>query len=123
MLLAAYASLYHWLKVGESPVNAQRGYWILSRVYQSLNQAAPALAWALKCLETSEDSPSEMKDFDRAYAHEALARSYALGGDLVQAKKYYQMALKLGNSIQDPEDQQIFMNDLSGGDWGAFSVK
>ncbi len=116
MLLAAQASLYHWLNAGTA-VHAQRGCWILSRVYITLNRAEPALEWALKCQEITENSLSEMEDFDLAYAQESIARAYAQAGDQEQAEKHYALAAKLGKNIADPEDQQIFMNDLKGGDW------
>ncbi len=35
MLFAAYGSLYHWSQAG-NPVNAQRGHWLLSRVFINL---------------------------------------------------------------------------------------
>ncbi len=65
MLLAAYASIYHWMNAG-TEVNSQRGYWMLSRVYQVLDQAETALEWACKCLTVTEDNPSDMEDFDLA---------------------------------------------------------
>lgn len=120
MLLGAFASLYHWKQVG-TDVNLQRGYWMLSRVYQVLNQGETALEWALKCQEITENNPAEMEDFDLAFAQEALARAYALAGDLDRAKEHYDLAADLGKKIEDPEDRKIFMKDLMGGDWHQFS--
>ena len=116
MLLAAYASLYHWMNAGTA-VNHQRGYWLLSRVYRVLSQGEPALEWALKCQEITEKHLAEMNDFDLAFAREGLARAYAFSGDHERAKEQYDLAAGLGNKIMDPEDRQIFMKDFREGDW------
>ena len=116
MLLAAFASLYHWRKVGTA-VHEQRGSWMISRVYQELGRANEALEWAQHCFEISQENPSEMEDFDLAYAQEALARAYALSGDQEKALKSWKLAAELGERIKDPEDKKIFLEDLQGGNW------
>jgi len=120
MLVAAFASLYHWEQIGTT-ANTQRGYWMLSRVYLSLKKAADALEWAKKCLEITDAAPAEMEDFDLAFAEEGLARAYALAGDHNQARNHYERAVDLGNQIEDPEDKEIFIKDLLGGNWSQFS--
>ncbi len=116
LLLSAYASLYHWKIIG-TVINLQRGYWMLSRVYQTLNQVEQALEWALKCQEITEENSAEMEDFDLAFAREGLARAFALAGDLDQARENYDLAAELGKIIKDPEDQQVFMKDFNSGNW------
>ena len=116
MLLTAYASLYHWSKAGTA-VNIQRGYWMLGKVYISLGKSKPALEASIRCKDLSDNNPDEMNDFDLAFAQELLARAYALSGDLKEAEKQYKLAVDLGEKIQDPEDQKIFLGDLHGGDW------
>jgi tetratricopeptide (TPR) repeat protein len=116
MLLAAYASLYHWTKVGTA-VHHQRGSWMISRVHQSLGEAELSLAWAYRCLEISETHSSVMEDFDLAYAQEALARAYALAGDQEKALHHWQKAASLGERIEDKEDKEIFEGDFQGGNW------
>jgi len=116
MLQAAHASLYHWSKVGTG-VHIQRAYWLLSKVSISLGKAADAVDQAVKCQELTENHPGEMEDFDLAYAKEALARAYALAGDLERAKDNLKTAEKLSLAIKDKEDQIIFQADLSSGDW------
>ena len=122
MLVSAYASLYHWKQVGNE-VNHQRGYWMLSRVYQNMGHAVQALEWALKCQRITKDNPTLMADFDLAYTEEGLARAYALAGDLKKAEKHYKHAIELGNKIKDPEDQKIFIGDLKGGNWYQLETK
>ena len=120
MLLGAFASLYHWKQVG-SAVNLQRGYWMISRVYQVLGSADQALQWAIKCQAVTEDNPSDMEDYDFAFAQECLARAYALADDLDRAKEHFDLAVDLGKKIEDPEDRELFTNDLQGGNWYQFS--
>jgi len=116
LLIGAFASLYHWKQVGTA-VNFQRGYWMISRVYQTLGEKSQALAWALKCQAATEENLAEMEDFDLAFAQEGLARAYALNGDLKKAQEHYLLAAELGEQIKDPEDKEIFLRDLQGGDW------
>ena len=58
-----------------------------------------------------------MADFDIAFAYEGVARAYALGGNQQEAKKYLQLASAAGEAIADPEDKEIFVGDLEGGEW------
>ena len=58
MVLAASASLYHWLQVG-TVVNAQRGEWLLARVYTVLEKPHPAMEHALRCQELTQCSTAE----------------------------------------------------------------
>ena len=120
MLMRAFASAYHWKQFG-TEVHFQRGYWMISKVYQALGKADPALEWAHKCAEITKSHSSVMEDFDLAFSQEALARSYALAGNHEQAAVHYQRAAKLGAQIKDPEDQEIFLGDFKGGDWYGFS--
>lgn len=116
MLLSAFASLYHWKQFGSS-VHFQRGYWMISRVYQALGDANQALYWAKKCQAITDNQSSDMEDFDLAFAQEGLARAYALSEDLEKAKEHYQKAVNLGEAIQGPEDKKIFQGDLNSGGW------
>jgi tetratricopeptide (TPR) repeat protein len=116
LLLAAQASLYHWQQVGTA-LNTQRGHWLLAHAYAVLHEPSGAMKHATRCIELTKTHMSEMKDFDIAYAFEAMARTYALLGDMMNAKEYYDMALRVGQAIQDPEDKQIFLGDFSQGEW------
>ncbi|MGD8823234.1 MAG: hypothetical protein PVG63_09050 [Anaerolineales bacterium] len=116
MLLAAYASYYHWSKVG-TIVHRQRGEWMLSRVYTVLGQVEPALRHAQRCLELTETNVDDMEVFDKGYAFEAMARSYALAGKKDQAKEYLDKAKAVADEIEDEEDKNLFVGDLEGGEW------
>lgn len=116
MLTAAHTSLFHWLKIG-THAHAQRGNWLLARVYTVLGEPRLAMKYANLCLELTNQFKDEMQDFDIAYAFEAIARSNALAGNLEQARSYYEMSMKAGEVLSSPEDIKIFMKDLRGGKW------
>lgn len=116
MVLAASASLYHWLQVG-TVVNAQRGEWLLARVYTVLEKHHPAMEHALRCQELTQQHRSEMKDFDIFYADEAMARVFALYGKIEEAKQYKILASEQAQKIADAEDKKIVMGDLEGEPW------
>jgi tetratricopeptide (TPR) repeat protein len=120
MLMRAFASAYHWKQIG-TEIHFQRAYWMISKVYQALGEANNALEWAQKCAEITQNYSGAMEDFDLAYSEEALARSYALLGDLDLAKKHHQRAAELGGKIQDPENRKIFQSDFDGGNWFGLS--
>jgi len=58
-----------------------------------------------------------MKDFDMAYAFEALARAHAMQGDQKTASEFYGKAQQAGMIIADEEDRKIFFGDFTGGNW------
>jgi hypothetical protein len=116
MLRAAYTSLHHWLQAGTA-VHAQRGEWLLAHVYAVLKDAAASLRHALRCQALTEAHPAEMKDFDRAYALEAIARANALAGNLTDARQFHAQAAAAGEAIANEEDRAIFTGDFKGGEW------
>lgn len=111
MIHAAYASSYHWLEVGTKMHN-QRSHWLLSRVYTVTKDAPNALKHAKKCMELTQKYPREMKDFDLAYAYEALARANFLNRQSVYGNRYLDTAKKAGEKIKNPEDKTLFFKDL-----------
>jgi tetratricopeptide (TPR) repeat protein len=116
MVLAAYASLRHWLEAGTG-VHQQRGEWLIARVYSVLGVAESALYHATRCLELTERRATEMEDFDRAYAYEAMARANAVAGNRDEALKYIELAEKAGEAIADAQNKEIFDGDFNGGQW------
>ena len=116
LLYAAYASCYHWFKVGTG-VHQQRGEYLIAKVYMSLDMPEQALQHAIRCLELSKEHQREMKDFDIAFAYECLARAYAMSGAKDEGLRYYELAIEAGNKIQEAEDKRIFDSDLESGNW------
>jgi hypothetical protein len=116
MIHAAHASLYHWSNVG-TPLNQQRGQWLLAHIYTILGRVEAALYHAQRCLAMTEEHGDLMKDFDIAYGYEGIARAQALAGNSDESKKLKTKAQKAGENITDPEDKKIFMGDFTSGDW------
>lgn len=121
LLMALYASLYHWRQVGTA-VHEQRGQWLFARVFAALGEPLKALEHARTCLEITQSEPSEMQDFDIAYAHEGMARAYAQTGEVHLAREHYEQAKAAGEAIEDPEDREIFFGDLNAGNWHGVNL-
>jgi hypothetical protein len=109
MLHAAHTSRWLWGEVGE-PVNLARGEWQVSRVYTVLGRPEPALHHARRCLEIC--GRHGIGDFDLAYAHEALARAYALAGDRDHALASRRAAEQAADQIADADDRELLERDL-----------
>lgn len=116
MLYAAYASAYHWRKVGDE-ANFARGEHLISRVAARLGEAGLAVRHARRCLELVESHPDVMEDWDRAFAYEALARGLAAAGENDEALAEYERALKQAAAISDPADREIVENELRREPW------
>lgn len=109
MINAAHGSRYHWEIAGEA-VNVARGEWLISRVYALLNRNEPCLYHASRCLEITLEN--DLKDFDLAFAYEAMARAVAGVGNEVDMAKYITLAKQAGAKIVDPDDQKYFFSEL-----------
>jgi hypothetical protein len=116
MLEYAHASLAHW-RIAGTPLNVQRGQWMLSRVYCVLGHAEPALAHAHRCKQLTEQHLDLMQDFDLAFAWESLARAHALAGHHEEVQKLCHKAEETGRLIKDDQDRKAFEDDFNGGDW------
>ena len=103
MLLEAHTSRYHWGQIG-NPRNFAVGDWQISRVYASLKQPDLALLFARCCLDTCEENG--LKDL-LASAHEGMARAYAAGNNMKEAKRYLQSARKQLELVTDA-DRKIY---------------
>ena len=82
MVHAAHASRWHWGQVGGAEQRAV-GEWQCSRVYAVLGRPGEALHHARRCLALS--AVDGVDPFVAASAHEALARAYAIAGDVESA--------------------------------------
>ena len=116
MVNYAHASLAHWISAG-GPIEKLRGLWLLSRVYCFLEDKKQASMYAQLCNHMTEENRENAQDFDLAYAAEALARAYALAGEIDLANTALIKAEMLGNMIQNEEDREIYLKDLESGPW------
>jgi hypothetical protein len=116
MLYAAYASAYHWRKVGNE-ANFARGEHLISRVAARLGDGDLAVRHARRCLELVEAHPGVMEDWDLPFALEALARGLAAVGDLDGARTQYERASELASAVSDPADGEILKKELKRDPW------
>lgn len=110
MVAAAHASRFFWETAGTA-VNHLRGEWQLARVYAVAGRAEPALHHAGNCLALCEAEGIE--GFDRAWAHEALARAHALAGDGPAAAEHERLARAAAEGIEEPRDREFFAAELA----------
>ncbi len=109
MVHAAHASRFHWGEIG-TPVEFERGEWQISRVYAVLSRPQPTLYHATRCLEICTEN--EIKDFDIAFAYEAMARAYAVAGEESEREQYIGLAKKAGEQIEDKDSRDMFFSEL-----------
>jgi hypothetical protein len=121
MLNAAHGSNIHWRQVGTA-VHFQRGEWLIARVYSELNIPERALFYAERCRKITEDNREDMKDYDIAYADEAMAWAFACSGKHEDANKYLKSAINNGNNISGKEEKEIFEGDLKSGPWYGLNI-
>ena len=121
MLNFAKASLYHWKKSPKfEPVNGQRGEWMISHVYAILGRGKEALESAQKTMRLTKQH--SFKDFDLAYAYEALARAHSASGNKDECNRWLNKAKEAGELIHSVEDKKIFEGDLKAGPWLGCSL-
>jgi hypothetical protein len=109
MLHMAHASRFHGGEVGEAPTLA-RGEWLCSRVYAVLGRSEPSLHHARRVLDLCHEN--DIADWDLAFAHEAIARAHAVGGDAAAARAATEQALECAEDIADPDDRTLLLTDL-----------
>ncbi|MBE4906863.1 hypothetical protein IMZ08_02170 [Bacillus luteolus] len=109
MIHMAHTSRYHWEMIGQ-PVNLSRGEWQISRVYSVLGRFEPSLYHAKRNLEIC--LRNNIGDFDLAFAYEALARAYKVGGNEVEVEKYKQLAIEASKNIEKDGDRKVVLSDL-----------
>jgi hypothetical protein len=109
MVHAAHASRWHWGQVG-GPQHLAVGEWQCSRVYAMLGRGDESLHHARRCLALTEEFP--MDDFVAASAHEALARAYAVNGDIDAAIAERNASYTIAVELEDDDDRGVIEGDL-----------
>jgi hypothetical protein len=105
----AYASRYHWDKIGTA-VNAVRAEYMITRVYSAMKRGEPALFHAKRCLEIAKES--DIEDWDLAFVYEAMARAHSAAGNKIECKKYHELAQNAINKVKNSEDKKICQGEL-----------
>ena len=109
MIHAAHASRYHWSQAGTA-VNLARGEWQVSRVYSVLGRGEPARYHARRSLEICQEN--NIRDFDLAFAYEALARAAFVLKDIKGEEEYLALAKEAGEQIAEQDDKDYFFTEL-----------
>ena len=108
MVHMAHASVHHWAQVG-TEVNLARGEWQVSRVYTVVGRGDSALWHAQRCLDLCTRHGFE--DWDLAYAHEAMARAYAVLGEAEACARHIVAAREV--AIAEDDDRELVEKDLA----------
>ncbi|MBU6312883.1 MAG: tetratricopeptide repeat protein [Actinomycetales bacterium] len=108
MAQCAEASRWHWQHVG-TPTQFAIGDWQCSRVHAVLGDGDRALSYARRCLEIAQ--ADRVEDFVPASAHEAMARAYAVLGDMDAAREQRNLAYRIAVDL-DNEDRDVIEHDL-----------
>ena len=110
MIDMAHASRWHWSIVG-APVNLARGSWQISRVNAVLGRAEPARIHAEQYL--AECERHALSEFDRAFAHEAIARACACDGDSEGVATHVQYGLAAAEQVESERDREWVRRNLA----------
>ena len=108
MIQCAEASLWHWRHVGAATQWAI-GEWQCSRAQAVLGNGEAALAHAQRCLAICDTE--RVEDFVPASAHEALARAYAVMGDMEAAREERNRSYRIAVDLDD-EERDVIEHDL-----------
>jgi hypothetical protein len=109
MMHAAHASRFHWGEIG-TPVELERGEWQISRMYTVLGIPHSAVYHAKRCLEICKEN--DIRDWDIAFAYEAMARANAAAGQKTECKKYVELAKKAAEQIKEKSDKDYLLSEL-----------
>jgi len=104
MLASAYASVFHWSKVG-TPENAAHGDLLLGQVHALLGHGQLALQHAERSFAWIMGNARP--DWERAFAHAILAHAAARAGRADLHSTHHRHAQAVGETL-DPEDRAIF---------------
>ncbi len=103
--LAAFASVFHWSKVGNEE-NRALAEILLARVHVLTRDADSArrhAETAFRYFGARESEPWQM-----AFAHAAMADAAALAGDSEKHYRHYELARGIGDALGE-EDRSIFL--------------
>ncbi len=116
LLYSAYASAYHWRRVGDA-ANHARGEHLIARMAVKVGEVELALRHARRCLELVENNPEAMEDWDLPFALEALARALAATGDRDAAAIHRVEAERLTAAVAGEGDRQVLEGELAREPW------
>lgn len=103
VLAQAFASLYHWRKVGK-PANVYMAYVIVARALAINGAGELALEYAEKSLNFFDGKGEE---WIQAFCNLMVANAYSVMGKKRNFKKYWAIAEEIGGKLNEKE-QKVF---------------
>jgi hypothetical protein len=116
LLYGAYASAYHWRRVGRIAEQA-RGEHLLARTALRVGDFERALHHARRGHQLVTDHPDSVEDWDLAFALEALSRALAATGDIEAARARLDEAVDAVARVAETEDRAILEREMKQGEW------
>jgi hypothetical protein len=110
MLNAAHASAIHWNNVG-TDLNRARSDMLLAQVHGLLGDGPQATHYAERCRQYFSDH--ECPDWEKAFVHAVMANASYASGDRSRYQGEYDIAKRLGASISDDAEKEVFMRTFS----------
>ncbi len=119
----AHASLLHWHQFsGSKLANRQRALYMIAKAYVFTGDKINALKYASKCRQLTQNNQAQLADFDLAYAHEMMARVYAMHDNEADFKTEYAIAQEQAALIKSKGDKEFFDKDFEAGPWFAMTT-
>jgi hypothetical protein len=109
MLLAAFASRYHWEAVGTEE-NRVVGDWQIARVASLLGFAPIAMRFARSALDRAVEQGFE--GWLLASCHEGMARAHACAGNDSERDRHIRTAARLLDNVDDPGERNLVESQL-----------
>lgn len=109
MIHCAHTSRYLWGLVG-TPLQFQRGEWLISKVYYLVGSGERALVHAKACHDICVQN--NIGDFDITFAFESLANAYKLLGDQAKCDQYRKAAINSLDGIAKNEDRDYAASEI-----------
>lgn len=109
MIHCAHASRYLWGQVG-TPINLERGEWLISKVYYLSGNGERALYHAKACCDICIEN--NIADFDITFAYESMANAYKLLGNSEKSALYKEKAFTSLQNIHKQEDRDYAESEL-----------
>lgn len=109
MLLATFASRYHWEVVGTEE-NRVVGDWQIAHVASLLGLAPIAMRFARAALDRAVEQGFE--GWLLASCHEGMARAHACGGNDTERDRHIRTASRLLDGVDDPGERNLVESQL-----------
>jgi hypothetical protein len=110
LLAAAFASRYHWERVGGDEERAI-GDWQIAHAASLMGLPDLALRFAVSALATVE--ANGWTDWRLASMYEGMARAHAAAGDAAERDRYAALAREVLATVEDAEDRDLIESQLS----------